>query len=75
MGVSPEKVTLVLVTGRLSTCAALLDTKVIEEPESSRARARNAFPPGPVSVTWLVIIRMSGILGDCGARALVATAG
>lgn len=77
MGVSctPEKVTRVFVTGRFRIWAALLDTNVIDDPESSRARTCSVFPPGPVRVTCAVIIRISGMLGDFGASELAATAG
>ena len=48
---------------------------VIDEPESSRARAVINFPPGPLRDTLLVIISTSGMEVDLGAAALLVATG
>ena len=57
---APEKLTLVDTLVRWRICAIRLDTNNMEVPESSNARAIICLPPGPLTNTWLVIMRLDG---------------
>ena len=48
----------------------------MDEPESRSALATSFLPPGPLSKTWLVIIRISGTAGGLvDESVLVVTVG
>ena len=60
--------------GSLRVCDALLDINVIDDPKSDSALVMIFLPPGPFSMTWLVIIRMSGKADDLEMESVLVVA-